>query len=96
MDIYAWRFIELCRYAPILVATDEQKARRFIRGLPPQMEKILVGQTYLSFVEVVDQARQLEEIEGRQEGGDVGESNKKAKSEPQISRVSRSNTFYSQ
>ena len=37
VEAYVQKFVELCPYAPALVATDRQKACRFIKGLPTYM-----------------------------------------------------------
>ena len=49
VDAYARRFVQLSAYAPSLVATDAEKARRFIRGLPTPMQRILVGHPDLTY-----------------------------------------------
>ena len=85
VDVYVRKFLELCTYAPALVVTDKQKARRFMRGLPMSMQEALVSQVNASFAEVVDQARRLERIRGGMGGEVRAESNKKARTEPQPS-----------
>ena len=64
VDTYHCRFVELYGYSPTLVATDRQKARHYIRGLPIHIQRVLIGHLYLTFFEVVDQARQLEKLDG--------------------------------
>ena len=88
VDMYVRKFMELCTYAPPLVSTDQQKARRFMRGLPMSMQEALVSQYNASFAEVVDQARRLEKMRGGVSGGATVESNKKARTEPQSLRPS--------
>ena len=76
VDAYAQKFVELCVYTPSLVATDRLRVRQLIRGLPLNMQKVLLGQGNLSFVEVVNRARQFERIDGGQLEMDVEGSSK--------------------
>ena len=68
------------------MATDEQKAGCFIWGLPTHIQRALISNSHLGFVEVVDKARQLEKLDGK----GMGESSKKPKIEPQSSKQSGS------
>ena len=81
MDAYAWRFIQLSVYAPNLVTTDRQRIRRFIWSLPTYMQRILASNPDLTFTQVVDMAQHLEKLDGGQDGGAIGEPNKRAQTE---------------
>ena len=54
VDAYAQRFMDLCDYAPALVATDRLKARRFVKGLPEHMRRVLTSHIHLTFAETMD------------------------------------------
>ena len=77
----------MSEYAPLLIASDAEKARRFIWGLPAPMQRILVGHPDLTFAQAVDRARHLEELDGGMDVGVSGEPSKKARTESQASRA---------
>ena len=64
VDAYTQKVVELCVYAPSLIATERLRVQRFLRGLPPGMQKILLVQGQLSFTAAVDRAWQFERLDG--------------------------------
>ncbi|XP_048231782.1 uncharacterized protein LOC125370434 [Ricinus communis] len=56
---YTRQFVQLSRYAPYAVGTEEQKNSKYISGLGPEFVS-LVQSRRSSFLEVTDMARQME------------------------------------
>ena len=80
VEAYACKFVELCDYAPSLVATEEQKVQRFIRGLPASIRRVLASQDILTFASTVDKARVVEDIDKGCDRGMLEGSNKRTRS----------------
>ncbi len=53
---YEAKFVELSRYAGGLVATEEEKARKFEKGLRPEIREKIFMLRLPSLAEVVDRA----------------------------------------
>ena len=68
VDAYATEFSRLSRFAPNLVATEDDKARKFEDGLNFDLQHHVVSHHYPTFTEVVDAARKHEQITLRQRG----------------------------
>ena len=60
MEQYARRFIELGRFAPHLIATEEMRAERFQEGLRPDIRRMVVSLRISTFQGLVDVATLVE------------------------------------
>ena len=60
VEQYARRFIELERFAPHLVATEEMRADRFQEGLRHDIRRMVVSHRISTFQELVDVATLVE------------------------------------
>jgi hypothetical protein len=58
---YASRFNELARFAPYVVANEENRVRKFERGLNPRIHNPVVCLEICVFVELVNKASLVEE-----------------------------------
>ncbi|XP_040363886.1 uncharacterized protein LOC121049795 [Rosa chinensis] len=57
---YEHRFIELSRYAPLLVANEEDKCRRFVDGLREEIRFVVTAIGHTRFVTLVQAAMRVE------------------------------------
>jgi hypothetical protein len=60
VEQYAAKFIELSRFAPYLVATEELKARKFERGLHPRIMNQIVGFEINNLSDLISKASVIE------------------------------------
>jgi hypothetical protein len=60
VEEYAAKFIELSRFAPYLVSTEELKARKFERGLQPRIMNQIVGFEIGILTDLVNKAAIIE------------------------------------
>jgi hypothetical protein len=60
VEEYAAKFIELSRFAPYLVSTEELKARKFERGLQPRIMNQIVGFEIGILTDLIDKAAVIE------------------------------------
>ena len=61
-DEYAVEFLRLSRFAPYMVAKDEDWANRFQQGLRQDIHKFLVTQQLRTYSQVLGVARGLEQV----------------------------------
>ncbi|KAJ4717071.1 Retrotransposon protein, putative, Ty3-gypsy subclass [Melia azedarach] len=88
---YERKFEELSRFAPHLVDTEARKARRFERGLKPELRKLISVLELKTYSSVLQKAQILakDEVEGTaSEPKDVGQNsqNKKTWIKPHLKR----------
>jgi len=57
---YAKEFQNLCKYAKVIVPTEEAKINRFRRGLTAHLYSTLAAGRYTSLSELIDTAKQIE------------------------------------
>ena len=57
---YEDRFVSLCRFTGNVFQTEERKARMFMRGLRPQIRRLLESQSFSTLREVADAALEKE------------------------------------
>ena len=62
VDEYATEFLRLSRFAPYMVAEEEDRANRFQQGLRLDIQKFLVTQQLGTYSEVLSAARGLEQV----------------------------------
>jgi hypothetical protein len=60
VDIYAAEFIRLSRFAPLLVADEEEKANHFRQGLKHEIQKLMASQPMDTYSQVLTAARRVE------------------------------------
>ena len=60
MDTYAAEFVKLSRFAPMLVADEEDKANHFRQGLKPEIRKFLASQQLDTYHQVLIASRRVE------------------------------------
>ena len=60
MEEYAAKFIELSRFAPYLVSTEELNARKFKRGLQPRIMNQIVGFEIGILADLINKAAVIE------------------------------------
>ena len=58
---YVAKFLELSRFAPDFVSTEERKTRRFIKGLRVAIRSRVIAFMGQQFTEVVDRAMLIEQ-----------------------------------
>ncbi|KAF5469513.1 hypothetical protein F2P56_013578, partial [Juglans regia] len=68
VEQYAWKFMELGRFAPHLIATEEMRAERFQEGLLPQIRRQVACLEIQNFQRLVNVAS----IAEREQGAVVG------------------------
>ena len=62
IDEYAAEFLRLSRFAPYMVADEEDRANRFQQGLRLDIQKFLVTQQLGTYSQVLSAARGLEQV----------------------------------
>ena len=62
IDEYAAKFLRLSRFAPYMVAEEEDRANRFQQGLRFDIQKFLVTQPLRTYSQVLSAARSLEQV----------------------------------
>jgi hypothetical protein len=60
VEEYAAKFIELSRFTPYLVSTEELKARKFERGLQPRIMNQIVGFEIGILTDLINKAAVIE------------------------------------
>jgi len=62
VDEYAAEFSRLSRFAPYMVSTEENRARRFQQGLHLELQRYVISFRYKIFAEVLIVAREQEQL----------------------------------
>jgi hypothetical protein len=60
VEQYAAKFIELSRFAPYLISTEDLKARKFERGLQPRIMNQVVGFEISNLSDLISKASVIE------------------------------------
>jgi len=60
VDEYAAEFLRLSRFAPYMVANEENRASRFQQGLRMQIQMFLIPQQLKTYIQVLIVAREVE------------------------------------
>jgi hypothetical protein len=62
VDLYAAEFIKLSRFAPYMIATEENKAKRFQQGLTLELQERIISFHFKTYEEVLKAAREHEQL----------------------------------
>jgi len=64
VDEYAAEFVKLSQFAPYMISTEENRARRFQQGLDLELQRYVISFRYKTFAEVLTAAREQEQLSG--------------------------------
>jgi len=62
VDEYAAEFSKLSRFAPYMVSTEENRAKRFQQGLHLELQRYIISFKYKTFAEVLTAASEQEQL----------------------------------
>ena len=65
VDAYAAEFARLSRFAPSMVAEEEDRAHRFQQGLRIELQRMMVSTALVTYADVLDAAHRAERVEAR-------------------------------
>ena len=71
VDEYAAEFLRLSRFAPYMVANEENRASRFQQGLRLQIQMFLIPQQLKTYIQVLIVAREAERGLGKRHQDDM-------------------------
>ena len=69
VDAYAAEFARLSRFAPSMVADEEDRAYRFQQGLRIGLQRMIVSSMMTTYAQVLDVAHRAERVEARDGSG---------------------------